>query len=252
MAMFRNRLLVKGQRPDRNDTTPGKQGAWKAMHPVSVLLIDPSTLFREGLKRLLDGSPFAVSDEADSTAQALAEPAPDKPPELILVDPEGDALGEALVVRGLRTAYPKSRLVILSSAPQPLSPSPALEAGADGYLVKNIGWKTLAQVLQNLMMTKKSASPAIPTGNKVPFKTPAHSRSLSQREVQVLRCLINGHSNKTIATQLSITEATVKVHLKNLLRKLDTSNRTQAAIWALNNGLKGWSRKPCAAPRRNT
>ena len=62
---------------------------------------------------------------------------------------------------------------------------------------------------------------------------------MSQREVQILRCLLSGDSNKMIANQLSITEATVKVHLKSLLRKINASNRTQAAIWALNNGIGG-------------
>ena len=69
--------------------------------------------------------------------------------------------------------------------------------------------------------------------------TPAARNGLSQREVQILRCLLNGDSNKMIANHLNITEATVKVHLKSLLRKINASNRTQAAIWALNNGIGG-------------
>ncbi len=74
--------------------------------------------------------------------------------------------------------------------------------------------------------------------NTVPANIPPdNSFGLSEREMQILQCLVQGDSNKLIANRLSITEATVKVHMKSLLRKINVSNRTQAAIWALNNGL---------------
>ncbi len=74
-------------------------------------------------------------------------------------------------------------------------------------------------------------------GDELGQDVPPRRKGLSQREVQILRCLLNGNSNKMIANHLNITEATVKVHLKSLLRKINASNRTQAAIWALNNGI---------------
>jgi two-component system nitrate/nitrite response regulator NarL len=72
--------------------------------------------------------------------------------------------------------------------------------------------------------------------NTSAFDMPSARKGLSQREVQIVRCLLNGDSNKVVANHLNITEATVKVHLKSLLRKINATNRTQAAIWALNNG----------------
>ncbi len=72
---------------------------------------------------------------------------------------------------------------------------------------------------------------------KAPMPGPGERQGLTEREMQILCCLIKGQSNKMIAIHFNITEATVKVHLKSLLRKINASNRTQAAIWALNNGI---------------
>jgi two-component system nitrate/nitrite response regulator NarL len=70
----------------------------------------------------------------------------------------------------------------------------------------------------------------------MPPRRKLEGHKLSEREIEILQCLVEGNSNKVIANRLRITEATVKVHLKSILRKIDVSNRTQAAIWALNQG----------------
>jgi two-component system nitrate/nitrite response regulator NarL len=110
--------------------------------------------------------------------------------------------------------------------------------GADGFLIKNVSPEALIQSLQLIMLGEK----VFPTNlasmlldmNAV---SPQHSvRGLSPREQEILQALVTGASNKLIAIKLGITEATVKVHLKTLLRKIDVNNRTQAAIWAMNNG----------------
>ncbi|MQP66328.1 response regulator [Niveispirillum sp. SYP-B3756] len=216
------------------------------MDNVSTFLIDANKLFREGLKRLLEESPFQITAEAGNVREGLQVAEQGHKPELVLLDLATGGDDEAEALRRLRHALPDARMVVLTSELCTRRLSSALEAGADGYLMKDLSSDALTQSLRLVMLGEKvfpthlaallisgrvstAPAPAMPTSRK----------GLSQREVQILRCLLSGDSNKMIANQLSITEATVKVHLKSLLRKINASNRTQAAIWALNNGIAG-------------
>ena len=211
------------------------------MTSATVFLIDSNKLFREGMKRLFDGSPFQVVGEAGSLRDGIASAA--ELPSLVLVDPASGNEEEVEAMRALRAEHPGLRIVVLTSDLCTRRLSGALGAGADGYLMKDIACESLMQSLKLVMMGEK----VFPThlaellvsgrAEEIGTEQPARRKGLSQREVQILRCLLNGHSNKTIANHLSITEATVKVHLKSLLRKINASNRTQAAIWAMNNGI---------------
>jgi two-component system nitrate/nitrite response regulator NarL len=214
------------------------------MDPVNVFLIDTNKLFREGLRRLFDNSHFQVIGEAGGLREGLpAIEATGIPPELILIDPVTGGEEEVEAMRALRAAYPQTRIVILTSDLCTRRLSAALGAGADGYLMKDLSCEALSQSLRLVMMGEKVFPTHLAellvsgrTDDHGP-EVPARRKGLSQREMQILRCLLNGNSNKMIANHLSITEATVKVHLKSLLRKINASNRTQAAIWALNNGI---------------
>ncbi|HYG85160.1 MAG TPA: response regulator transcription factor [Azospirillum sp.] len=215
------------------------------MEPVRAFLIDSNKLFREGLKRLLDDSPFQIVAEAGNLREAVSAVEGGTRPQLILLDLVSGGDEEAEGMRRLRALLPEARMVILTSELCTRRLANALEAGADGYLMKDLSSDALAQSLRLVMMGEK----VFPThlaallisgrvnGNGTDM--PVSRKGLSQREVQILRCLLNGDSNKMIANHLNITEATVKVHLKSLLRKINASNRTQAAIWALNNGIGG-------------
>ncbi|MCW2247585.1 two-component system nitrate/nitrite response regulator NarL [Azospirillum fermentarium] len=222
------------------------------MDPVNVFLIDSNKLFREGMKRLFDASSFRVMGEAGSLSEGLGliETAPEKPG-LILIDLAGGGEEDVDGMRALRARFPEIRTVILTSDLCTRRLSAALGAGADGYLMKNIACEALMQSLRLVMMGEK----VLPTHlaellvsgktDELATEVPTRRKGLSQREIQILKCLLNGNSNKMIANHLNITEATVKVHLKSLLRKINASNRTQAAIWALNNGI---GEQPVEAP----
>ncbi|CAO3352315.1 response regulator transcription factor [Azospirillum sp. 11R-A] len=213
------------------------------MDAINVFLIDANKLFREGMKRLFEGTPFNVVGEAGSLREGLSTLGTGQNPDLILIDLPSGADEEVEAMRSLREAHPSIRIVILTNDLETRRLSAALGAGAGGYLLKDIACEALMQSLKLVMMGEKvfptHLAELLVSGRTEDMgaELPTRRKGLSQREVQILRCLLNGNSNKMIANHLSITEATVKVHLKSLLRKINASNRTQAAIWALNNGI---------------
>ncbi|SMH38026.1 LuxR C-terminal-related transcriptional regulator [Azospirillum agricola] len=205
------------------------------MTTLTVFLIDPNRLFRAGLKRVLDGAHFEVVGEAASLHEITASEA-----DLMLIDPAAGDITER-AFQTLRLAHPKARIVVLTSELDARHLAAALRAGANGYLRKDIASESLMQSLTLVMMGETvfpTELAALLLGGQTAVDEPQSQRKgLSPRETQILHCLLAGSSNKTIANHLKITEATVKVHLKSLLRKINATNRTQAAIWAMNNGI---------------
>jgi two-component system nitrate/nitrite response regulator NarL len=199
-----------------------------AMTSSRTILIEANRLFRQGLKHLLADTRFAVEAEFSTTEQAIEGAVASG---LVIVGEGGD-------LQQLRNAYPEARIVVLASDFAVDALRETMNSGADGYLMKDVSPEALLQSLELVMMGEK----VFPTNLAAMLFdmnviAPQHSvRGLSPREQEILQALVTGSSNKLIAIKLGITEATVKVHLKTLLRKLDVNNRTQAAIWAMNNG----------------
>lgn len=206
------------------------------MTSLTVFLIDPNRLFREGLKRVLDSTRFTVVGEAASLHETSGSEA-----DLMLIDPAaGDITLETF--QALRVHHPRTKIVVLTSELDAQHLAVALRAGANGYLRKDIASESLMQSLTLVMMGETvfptELAALLASGKTTNLaEPPLQRKGLSPREMQILRCLLSGNSNKMIANHLHITEATVKVHLKSLLRKINASNRTQAAIWAMNNGV---------------
>ena len=157
---------------------------------------------------------------------------------LVIVDYPVDA-DETLAA--LRAGFPNSRIVVLASELSAERLKAAMAAGADGCLMKDLSADALIQSLHLVMMGEKvfptHLAALLISGriNTRAFDRPAPA-GLSATRAQIVRRLVIGDSNKVVANHLNITEATVKVHLKSLLRKINANNRTQAAIWAMNNG----------------
>ena len=179
-----------------------------------------------------------------SIDEAIDEVASGKEPELCVVS---YALGTKEEVEGvskLRDSSKDTRIVILSTLRNARLLAQSLEVGVDAFLLKDMSAVALERAL-GLVMTGEKVMPTqlatlLINGKLNPADMPATGRKfrgLSQREIQILRCLVNGSPNKVIANQLDITEATVKVHLKGILKKINVANRTQAAIWAIKNGI---------------
>ncbi|MCG5238822.1 LuxR C-terminal-related transcriptional regulator [Azospirillum doebereinerae] len=206
-----------------------------------MALIDGNNLFRQGLKALFADQSFQIVIESSSVKDALLAVPNNNPLQLILIDPSGMG-APAEAIRAFKDRCPEARLVLLTETLDGEALTNAIDAGADGFLMKDISRDVLLQSLRLVMMGEKvfpSHLAALIISGRLYGKEdqmPAFRKGVSKREGQILRCLLVGDSNKLIARHLSITEATVKVHLKSLLRKIDATNRTQAAIWGLNNG----------------
>jgi two-component system nitrate/nitrite response regulator NarL len=206
-------------------------------------LIEPNRLFRDGLKYLLANTRFAVSVEFSTPEQALAHADTEAAPGLLIT---GQANPKAEDLQVLRESYPAAKIVVLADQMTIGGLRDAMGAGIDGFLVKSVSPEALVQSLQLILIGEK-VFPTNLAALLTEMDPPAPQgtiRGLTAREQEILQWLLTGASNKLIANRLGITEATVKVHLKTLLRKIDVTNRTQAAIWAMNNG---FSAKAAAA-----
>jgi two-component system nitrate/nitrite response regulator NarL len=207
------------------------------MDCIGLFLVDPNQLFREGLKHLLNGHACAVVGEARTLGEA--EPVLGPPAQVLVMDFDEEALELAAVqLPQIRAKHPHLKIVVLTAERSRDALMRAIEWSVDSYLLKDMSVEALVCSFQHVMLgqqifpTRLMLSAGFAGGSAEPLRT---QDGLSPREFQILRCLTTGMSNKAIARELSISEATVKVHLKALLRKVRVSNRTQAAVWALNH-----------------
>jgi two-component system nitrate/nitrite response regulator NarL len=217
------------------------------MDQFSVFLIDPDRLFREGIKRILEESAYRTVGEARTVEEACAGLAGLGRVDLVALDvADWEADGVAEFLGALRQRLEGVKIVVLTSDRSRGAIGRAIGWAVDAYLLKDMSPEALTRSLQLVLLGQQifptrlmasllhteAAEPALEAGAGA-------GKGLSPREVQILRHLMSGYSNKAIARELGISEATVKVHLKALLRKVRVSNRTQAAVWAMNNGLAG-------------
>lgn len=213
--------------------------------PISTCLIEQNTFFREGLKTLLADTHYNV-ETAYSDCIALREGQSDSGEVKLFilgVKSETDAMKAGIDL--IKQISPESKVAILTSRVVQDCVVSAFSCGADGYLLRDITPQALTGSLDMIMAGEKVCPVGVlnlllTSSDNTENERRTHrfvSDKLSERELQVLEYLPSGDTNKEIARNLDITEATVKVHIKAVLRKLDLSNRTQAAVWAVNKGV---------------
>jgi two-component system nitrate/nitrite response regulator NarL len=214
---------------------------------VPTVLVDPSPLFREGLERILASSHYRLllKKGAATIAELAALPSlPEAAVVLFLVGSGSPATVD--IITWVKDHHPNARVVVLADVHNLDLLTPALRAGAHSFLLKTMTTQELLKSLELIMHGESViASVALPLiYNTAPQTTgpppavihaPGAYPQLSDRERQILSCLARGDPNKVIARDLQITESTVKIHVKAVLRKIKVRNRTQAAIWALSN-----------------
>jgi len=211
---------------------------------IRVLLVDDHAVVREGLRNFLalqDG--LEIVGEASDGAEAI-EQAQRLEPDVILMDlvmPGLDGIG---AMRQLRVRSPGSRVIVLTSFLEDERVLPAVQAGAAGYLLKNVAPAELARAIRAAHAGEAIIDPTAAARLVHAIADDARSRieepeRLTRRERDVLELIARGQSNKRIALELGISEKTVKTHVGHLLAKLGVSDRTQAALMAVEEGLVG-------------
>ncbi len=208
---------------------------------IRVLIVDDHAIVRKGISALLATEPgIQVVGEAKDGQEAIAE-AQRLEPDVILMDlvmPRVDGL-EA--IQRLADRQPQARILVLTSFSSDDKVFRSLRAGALGYLLKDSGPEDLVGAIQQTFQGESSLHPSIARKLLRELADPqdggGSSPPLTERETQILKLVACGESNRTIATQLAITEATVRTHVSRILTKLDLDNRTQAVLYALRQGL---------------
>jgi len=214
--------------------------------PIRVLLADDHTLFRQGLRHLLADHPrLKIVGEASSADQAVGE-AQRLKPDVILMDLHMPG-GGIEATRILRAEMPDVGVLILTVSENEEDLLAALRAGAKGYILKTSDFDQLLRSLDTVAAGQAALAPEMTTKLLTQLSTDDASPSprrrsephhqLSERELEILRLIAEGASNRQIAGQLYLSENTVRTHLVHILGKLGLDNRVQAAAYALRNGL---------------
>jgi NarL family two-component system response regulator LiaR len=210
--------------------------------PIRLLIADDHHIVRKGLKVLLaTEKDMQVVGEAENGAEAV-EKAAALEPDVILMDivmPEMDGI-EA--TRRITAARPESRILVLTSFAADDKVFPAVKAGALGYLLKDSTPEQLLEAIRQVHRGEPSLEPAIARKVLQELSHPGGaagkqtSEPLTEREMEVLRLIAQGMSNKEIAAKIFVAEWTVRSHVSNILGKLHLASRTQAALYALRAG----------------
>jgi len=212
---------------------------------IRILLADDQALFREGLRMLLSAQPdFEVVGEAANGEEALRLAAKLRP-QIVLMDMRMPILGGVEATRRLRDLQPDCRVIALTTFDDDTLVFEGLRAGAVGYLLKAVSSPRLLEAIHAVARGESILEPSVAAKVVAEFarlanqaaRPPALANPLSDREIEVLRLVVTGATNREIAATLVIAEGTVRNHLTNILDKLDVSDRTQAAVKAKALGL---------------
>ena len=216
-------------------------------NPIRLLLADDHTLFRQLLRGALADQPrFAIVGEAKDSAEAIRQ-AHSLKPDIVLMDLHMPGGGGVEATRELRTDLPDVQVVVVTASEDEDDLIAALRAGARGYFLKSASLEQLIQSLETIATGQAALTPEVTTKllSHLSKDEPSTSGSrpgaaiaaLNERELEILRLVAEGASNRLIANQLYLSENTVRTYLAHILEKLGLSNRVQAAAYALRNGL---------------
>jgi two-component system, NarL family, nitrate/nitrite response regulator NarL len=206
--------------------------------PARAVVVDDHPLFRRAARDLMErGGGFCVVGEAGSGRAGL-ELAASLRPDLVLLDVRLGDMDGIDALRRLRETGIESRVAIISDSRDPADLQVALRAGADGYLLKSTEPQALLAQLRRVaagqMVLADGLAESLARSIRDDRACEAMELArLTVRERQILECIAAGHSNRKIAAELQISDATVKVHVKHLLKKLGVHSRVEAALWCL-------------------
>ncbi len=216
------------------------------MKPIRILIVDDHTLFRNGIKLVLQRQAgFEVVGEAGDGLEGVKRAVQLKP-DVVLLDLHMPGTGGLEALRLIREDVPQTQVVMLTVSEDAEDLLETLRAGARGYLLKNIDTEFLLESIRRAAHGESVMSPQIahkladslrapPKENVVMADT--NPGKLSPREREIIVMLARGASNKEIARVLNLSESTIKIHVQGILRKLNIAKRVQAAVYAVEHGL---------------
>ena len=228
---------------------------------VSTVLICQNVLLRTGISHILSGTRFNILEEVGDDLSDFSA-FPGGVPVLFLICDGRSASEYAQTIQDLKARCPSARVVVLADSMDPQMVLQICKEGMDGFCTTTMERHAIVKALEIVMLGETFIPGSIGLslldqlqsgqvsgfGQPVAFTTAnnpvALLNKLSEREAQILRCLTQGASNKLIARELGVAEATVKVHIKAILRKVKAANRTQAAMWAAGHFASAQESKP--------
>ena len=219
-----------------------------AEHPdrIRVLVVDDHAVVRQGLFAFLNGEPdLEVVGEAAGGAQALDMlvrlDSEGRRPRVVLMDLQMEPIDGIESTRQIRSRYDDVEVVALTSFAEERRVHAALEAGASGYLLKDADAEEVAVAVRAADRGEMQLDPVVARQLTASLRTPHDdgANELTSRELEVLRFIGMGETNKAIASVLGISERTARSHVSSILAKLGLRSRTQAALWAVREGLVG-------------
>jgi DNA-binding NarL/FixJ family response regulator len=210
---------------------------------MRILVADDHSLFRDGLVSLLEAAGFEVVGQVGD-GPAAVEAALRLRPDAVLMDITMPGANGLEALRKIRAEWPEAKVVILTASDDEASLFEAVEAGAQGYLLKSLNADEFVEMLNGLArgeaaMTRQTTA-RLMAGFSQLSHTHGHAPSpeeLTPREIELLELMVKGLSNKEIAQAMSLSENTVKYHVKHILQKLGVQNRTEAAVQAVRVGI---------------
>jgi DNA-binding NarL/FixJ family response regulator len=205
----------------------------RAPEPIRILSVDDHPLLREGIVAVLASQDdMTIVGQASNGREAI-ESFRRHRPDVTLMDLRMPDMNGLEAIAAIRAEFPNARIIVLTTYAGDAQAAAALKAGAAGYLLKNMVRKELLETIRVVHSGKRRVPAEIATG----IAEHVADDALSEREIQVLRGVAAGKSNKLIAAELDISEGTVKTHMKSILPKLDASDRTHAVMIALKRGI---------------
>jgi len=200
---------------------------------IRILCVDDHQLLREGIAAVVEGQPdMKLVGEATSGQEAI-ESFRRQRPDVTLMDLRMPDMNGIEAITAIRAEFPTARIIVLTTYAGDALAVEALRAGASGYLLKSLLRKELLETIRAVHAGKRRIPPEV----AAEIAQHAADDALTAREVEVLRRVAAGKSNKVIAAELDISENTVKAHMQSILPKLDASDRTHAVIIALKRGI---------------
>jgi DNA-binding NarL/FixJ family response regulator len=202
-------------------------------HLIRILAVDDHPLLREGIAALVAADPDLQLVGACSNGREAIEQFRALRPDVTLMDLQMPEMSGLEAIIAIRSEFPDARIIVLTTYPDDAHAVRALKAGASAYLVKNLAHKELFDTIRSVRAGRKALSPEV----SMNLATHATDEQLTPAEIDVLRLIAAGNSNKQIADAVGVTEDTVKGRVRGILSKLNARDRTHAVAIGLKRGI---------------